>query len=383
MTFKHTKFEDSPTMRSLEKVAVKHGLLTPETLNKTASVKKTADYTPSNNLMENVIKLCAGLREKGFDKHANELEGKFFNYKRAFNAYETSKEKGDDLIDDAHPDGSHDLEGVEGDATIETVIDQHLKDLGVVNKNPTGKLASTKDIIGAVKVVLADDRSNLTDQINHNTGRILEEYTKVLDFISKDVNLKMKFLPQLEDLLKNPTVQNLKDAKNWIIYSNNVIKQYVSEGTWNSVVKSNIFAKIVSFIQPTIDLVNKVSEIDAGVGARELNPEYKGVGAPAPAPAAPHVDPAADFNRQVSSALNSIEQLKAALETNPPAKASAQGIAQANKWLDSKKEKITTIKQKLDASDKSPENIAFYTKLLDSILNKSGDSLDDFRKVWV
>jgi len=64
MTFKHVKFEDSPTMRALEKVAKEKGLVKPESLQKRASIPKKADYTPTSDFMENIFKLCAGLRSQ-------------------------------------------------------------------------------------------------------------------------------------------------------------------------------------------------------------------------------------------------------------------------------------------------------------------------------
>lgn len=156
MTFKHVKFEDSPTMRALEKVAKEKGLVKPESMEKKASLTKKADYTPSSDLMENIFKLCSGLRAQGLVKEASEIEVNYLNYKRAQTLYETSKEKGDDLVDQAHPKGSHKLEGVEGDeATIETILDQHLKHIQMVEKKPTGKLSNAA-AIKAVKRALGD-----------------------------------------------------------------------------------------------------------------------------------------------------------------------------------------------------------------------------------
>jgi hypothetical protein len=153
MTFKHVKFEDSPTMRALEKVAKEKGLVKSESLKKEASAKTS--LTPTGSLMENIFKLSSGLREKGMVKEASELEMHYFNYKRAQTLYETSKEKGEDLVDAAHPKGSHKLEGVEGnEAVIETILDNHLKALKMVEKHPTGKFGTSAEVIGAVRKVL-------------------------------------------------------------------------------------------------------------------------------------------------------------------------------------------------------------------------------------
>lgn len=153
MSWKHTKLEDSATFRSLERVAQQKNLIKADpAVVKTAS--KGLDLSPSNNLSNNIIKLCSGLRARGMEKIAEELESKFINYKRAESLYETSKETGDDLIDSAHPDGSHKLEDVDGDATVETILDQHKKHLEVINKKPTGKLTTANQIIDAVKLSL-------------------------------------------------------------------------------------------------------------------------------------------------------------------------------------------------------------------------------------
>ena len=154
MTFKHEKFEDSATLRSLEKIAKEKGWVSPS-LKKTASITKKADISVTDNLLENILHLCAGLRETGFDKYADELEGKYLEYKQAHTLYETSGEKGEDLVDAAHPKGSHKLENVDSsESVIETILDQHLKILEKIEKKPTGKLSEASRIIESVKIVL-------------------------------------------------------------------------------------------------------------------------------------------------------------------------------------------------------------------------------------
>jgi hypothetical protein len=164
MTFKHVKFEDSVVMRSLEKLAQQKGLVKPEEITKTASSK--VDLSPSTVLMENVLHLCAGLRQSGFSKYADELEEKFVSFKQAQTLYEAHSEKGEDLVDRAHPKGSHKLEDVEGGelAVFETIVDQHLKALDMIEKTPTGKLASSRDVLNAVKIVLAQVDPEATKQ---------------------------------------------------------------------------------------------------------------------------------------------------------------------------------------------------------------------------
>lgn len=180
------KFEDSPTMRALEKVAKEKGLVKPESLEKKAALTKKADYTPTPDLMENIFKLCAGLRSNGLVKEANEIETNYLNYKKAQTLYETSKEKGEDLVQAAHPKGSHKLEGVEGEeAVVEDIIEQHLKMMKSVEKKPTGKLAS-KDILKAVKMALGQEvapdqtEEEISRQINELAGRILTSFNSLM-----------------------------------------------------------------------------------------------------------------------------------------------------------------------------------------------------------
>src|SRR5579864_7085725 len=155
MTFKHVKFEDSPTMRALEKVAREKGLVKPEPLTKKASLVKKADLTPSDNLMENILKLCNGLREKGFVKDASDLETKYLQFKQAQTLYETSKETGEDLLGDAHPEGSHKLEGVDSaEAVVEDLLDRHDMIEEVAEKEPKAKLSDAASILRAVKKAL-------------------------------------------------------------------------------------------------------------------------------------------------------------------------------------------------------------------------------------
>lgn len=189
MTFKHVKFEDSAVMRSLERMAREKGLVPDEPARiKTASAPDL-DFPEGSTLMENILKLCAGLRHAGFEKHAQEVEEKFLAFKQAQTLYETSSEKGEDLVDAAHPKGSHKLEDVAGDdlAVVETIIDQHLKHLKMIDKTPTGKLANNNQILSAVKTVLAQDAGvglskPSVDKIYGLTGKMSEMFNSMQFF---------------------------------------------------------------------------------------------------------------------------------------------------------------------------------------------------------
>lgn len=219
MTFKHVNFSDSVTMRSFEKVAREKGWIKNEQIKKEAVI---ADLSISFNLTENIIKLCNGLRTSGFHKYADEIEHKFMSYKKAQSLYETSKETGEDLIDTAHPNGSHKLEGVDSaEAVIETIIDKHLAHVKLTEKQPTGKLASSKDILKAVKTVLAQEETteSLLGAIQSKLSSI-NSILKKLDIVTKDELTwsigSQGYTSSVAALATKPTVDNIKKIQEWL-----------------------------------------------------------------------------------------------------------------------------------------------------------------------
>jgi len=215
MTFKHTNFEDSETMRSLVKLAKEKGLVKEDPLQKIASKKSKLDLKPTESLSENLMKLCGGLRASGMKKYAEELESAFLMYKQA-----AASECDNDLVQDAHPKGSPLLEGVAGDAVIETIIDEHLAMMKVVNKMPTGKLTNAKltnakSIINAVKISLGEDDKITQLLANIRTlvtqaGNMMKQFAEKAN---KDLTLQ-HVGSSLEDLisntLNNPTLDALE-----------------------------------------------------------------------------------------------------------------------------------------------------------------------------
>lgn len=156
MTFKHD-LSSSEVLRSLQKVAQQKGLLKPEPLHKTAAPKSTTNLVPSDSLLDNVLKLCTGLRQRGFTKQAEDLEANLSSYKKAQTLYQTTPEKGEDVIEFAHPEGSHQLEGIDAKndgAVFEDILDRMAKTLQVIEKKPTGKLTEAQQAIKSVKQVM-------------------------------------------------------------------------------------------------------------------------------------------------------------------------------------------------------------------------------------
>jgi hypothetical protein len=267
MTFKHVKFADSPTMRALEKVAQEKGLIKPQPMQKIAMVKK-ADIAPTANLTENILKLCAGLREQGFVKDAADLEADYLNYKQAQTLYEAHKEKGEDVINFAHPGGSHKLEGVEGaEATFENILDKHTKFLEVAQKvKPTGKLSEAKSILKEVKLALAqstDVRSLLNEayseayaayQVTAKAGGITG---MVLDWVKERIGVVHDAASKSPEELTLNDVDDAVDALNAmarnlhpnILHNIHILPHFLNKGISDDKVWGQINDKIQSALK--------------------------------------------------------------------------------------------------------------------------------------
>ena len=263
MTFKHNKFEDSPVMRSLEKLAQEKGLIKNDPLHKVASRSAKANLTPSQDLMENLIKLCDGLRAEGLYAFANEIETSFLMYKKAEAMYADSN--GEDIINQAHPKGSPKLD-VEGDGVVETIIDRHLKMIEVVEKRPTGKLTNAKEIIRAVKMATQIVRSaqnpapTEANRYNIAAQTEIEKLRYVINNIianrDRDSGKASMWggenLQGLEKLIPNITLDNVKTIRNkWREFSQSYT-DHASENEKATIQKyfeigSGIIAKALSY----------------------------------------------------------------------------------------------------------------------------------------
>jgi hypothetical protein len=185
--------KNSELMRSLEKVAREKGWAETKPITKSASSK--LNLSPGSNLTENILKLCAGLRQSGLEKYALDIENKFVVFKQAAHLYDATGETGDDLVDAAHSKGSHKMEGLDN-AVFKTILDRHLDMLNLVNKKPSGKLSNAKDILKAVKIVLADgpvaeapSREALEQVVNSSLAEGLRRWNAIDNIINKDGGL--------------------------------------------------------------------------------------------------------------------------------------------------------------------------------------------------
>jgi len=259
MTFKHSKFIDSVTMRSFEKIAMEKGLITADSLYKKAS--KKLDLRASDNIMQNVFTLCAGLKQIGLEAYAHDLQKKFLNYKQS------SSESGEDLIEQAHPKGGHEVADVEGDALVETILEQHLKMITMVNKKPTGKVSSastSRDIINAVKYSLGQAIAPTVDALKTSLKLMLETVIRELRAIESKSNDNLTFNITIESYIgyaRNPTLKKLRTFKQKFSTLKYQLEKRLDEDVW--IVVERYFDHINPIVDKALDLAIKIVNLEA------------------------------------------------------------------------------------------------------------------------
>lgn len=378
MTFKHMKFEDSATMRSLEKLAREKGLVKPEVMTKSASSQ--LDLAPSSSLTENVLKLCVGLKACGFDKYADELESKFVVYKQAQTLYETSKETGDDLVHSAHPKGSHKLDGVDGEeATIETILDQHIKILEKINKTPTGKLSSASDVIKAVKKVLGQ-QADLTTKLSDDMKRVRQIVQRIINAAEPHLSVSLSAFQSksfgsrasgFEDYAANPTAENLKKMQGLYKDFAYRLRPGTIVGLPQSVWTTQI-EPLMNYLQATIEDAVQVRQVidekKAAETTEALKKEFQTpVSAPATAQPAPD---AATLDAQIEAALTALDGFVKTIAGDKNTSEADKKSAYA--WLNTKINAITALRSD---PKQSAEKIALLQKLT--------SDFPKFKEMWI
>ena len=122
------------------------------------------------NNTKKILQLTSQLRNKGYHKHADELEYKYLFLKRSeTNLYSVLRETGEDLLDQAHPEGSVKMEDAKDEGgVVETLLDQKKKIEKAVSKDPTGKL-SAASVARLIKKISQEKQENQdTPAVNIN-----------------------------------------------------------------------------------------------------------------------------------------------------------------------------------------------------------------------
>lgn len=401
MTFKYIKFEDSETMRSLEKVVVNKGWYQPE-FNKTASIEQGPDLSATSNLTENIIKLCNGLRNSGQHKYADELELKFMSYKKAETLYETSKETGEDLVDAAHPQGSHQLENVKNDeAVIETIVDQHLKDLKIVNKEPTGKLSSFNDILNAVKLVVAQEApavptppapespnaASLLNSIKQTVNKINENVSEINNATRAELTFSLdEYQEYIKRYSQNPTIDNLNEIKNLL----EKMATRLNPKSWMGYVafkttglSEDSWERVKDMVYSTIGLANKAISLRSQyVKISGLPKPTENAGQSASGkPSTPSLGPNSDrLVAWINGAQAKLREFKIKISTDGDI--SAPDKAKAIKWIDDKSAKVNEINEQFKSLPDNEKEVN-AVNLLSNLQKITTPSFGQFKKVWI
>jgi hypothetical protein len=389
MTFQHNKFEDSPVMRSLTKIAHEKGWIKDVPVVKTAAPK--LDLNPTHDLLENLLKLSNGLRHSGFDKQADEIESKFVAYKQAQSLYNTHNESGEDLVQSAHPKGSHKLLDVDSkEAVFEDILDQHMKSVDMVEKKPTGKLASSRDIVNAVKIVLADAIAAEPDYSKLNNTelelRIKDNVAGVIQIIAHIVNIakdKITWFPDILDIQKeivdsskNPILDNLNDMVSQI----NDMENRLTPNGWFSFglggLTKDAWYNVKKQLDSAIESINSAIRarqtiLDRGDSAPENNP-----GTLDAAKATAASAPSDQVIQKYKDAIDNIGIMKTILQSkNLPNSAALIG------WLD---QANAFANKNLDDFTKSPykDKQEVITSFLDQVNKVLQPKLDAFKQQW-
>lgn len=374
MTFKHLKFEDSPVMRSLEKVAIEKGLVAPQFMIKQA--QKQHDFSASMNLSENIIKLCDGLRSCGLESKAEELENNYLDYKKAQTLYETSKETGEDLVHSAHPKGSHKLEGVEGDSVIETIIDQHLQALKMIEKKPTGKLSTANEIISSVRVVLAQDTTNEA-QITASLNKVLSIMQRIQVIAQSDISMPQfgwnMYFEKVNTAIANPTIDKINKVKEYFNTLHNRLKpgiiMGVTDDTWSVI--QPLFGTGNAAIEKALIARQKVNEERAKEVASDMTaPEKTSV---------PAVTQVHGMEATIQNALGRLNSYRAAINSDFDLEESDKSAALT--WINGRAAALNKLKT--EYASLSDDDKITATPSLHKNLFKITDAFNKFYQDWI
>lgn len=239
MTYKHISQNESEVMQQFTKLAKEKNLIAEETQLERAARSlrnkpKSLDLSPSNNLNADLLRLCTGLREKGLVAEAGRLEARFRtltaqNYVRM---YGTDGETGEALLEWAHPEGSVEMaEAQDKHGVVEDKIQQHKMIREIVEKEPTGKLASKDMVVAALRVILADENdfkintdinkknqsqaANMKDRVDAliaNILRVAPNAEEGLGGIFNDLHLKKLNWYEMGNLIRPRSIKDMMDA---------------------------------------------------------------------------------------------------------------------------------------------------------------------------
>lgn len=207
MTYKYTNFKDSHTMRSLEKIAIEKGWVTPkkEDIVKEASVKEDK-VSISENTDENLVNLISSLKKSGMVALANELQQDYLQYKKAeADYYDSEHLDANDMVHEAHPGKSPNM-GKGELSLIENIYEQHEKMMSAV-KAVVKKKANVKSA--------QQTSQNLKDLLSSSIADFITGFDIIYNQFITNIDLKLSEA-QKEQGVKEELIQNINSARSYL-----------------------------------------------------------------------------------------------------------------------------------------------------------------------
>lgn len=323
-------------------------------IEKLDAIEDEVFIQPKLSFDENILKLCTGLREKGFSTQAETLENKFITYKTAANThlYRVHDEDGEDLVNAAHPDGDTNMgDGENGD--VETIVSKHKKIVDVVNKTPTGKLSF---YVNQCKIALGQDKDQLLSKIKSDMLIVKKKIYEIFNIAAKNLQISeksvfagnlFKLKSEFDDLMKDITADTLESLKDkfmpqlkWLLKPGRFVG--ISKDTW-PVVEAKLI-NCEKLIEDAFTARNSLLDL----GKKE---EEKSIDS-------------TDQSNNVDHYIAEIYKIKTFVKSNDPKEASI----------------INEIQSNLDKRIKILESLK--TNFNQNLFNKCILGLDELKKEW-
>jgi hypothetical protein len=211
----------SEVYRELERQAVKKGFFKPtdneivrlaaQEINMIEKINQPMDSSPSEDLVQDVVRLAFAMRRKGFIAQAEDIEQKLVIYKQAESAcYNVTQETNADLIGFAHRDG--DVNIIEGSGelgTFETMQSISDKILAVTRKQPTGQQPMNR--MASLAAMINKIAAGVSYSWEDETPKTRKETVANIDSVLQEFDVIRNEAPSLDGFyfsnLNNPAQQ--------------------------------------------------------------------------------------------------------------------------------------------------------------------------------
>lgn len=349
MTFRTADFRNSETLRSLQRLALEKGLIKPE-LKKEASAQPVSQ--PSEHFSENLVAFCEQLRSGGFEKYANEIEVKYLLMKQAETArfYDVTGEKGEDLVEFAHPEGGKKLDKDWSElGEVETIIEKQKKIQDAILKTPTGKL-DPKTAATLIRVKIADASE---DTVENALAQITDLMAKVDTVVSDRGQLMLRY-PEYkyfkvivdELLTQRPFTLDNRDALGTHL---GLIYKTLEPGP-----TGGITADAWALVKPLLQRMGKPLKDIKAARTQELAGESAQLGgASTPTPSA-----LSDTEARIATLIGKLTDLKLRPSTATNKRLTA--------WIDEEMKELNSFAQKV-RTDPKPDDVADLKKHEDAV----------------